>query len=138
MKLTDKFPIPSEINFVSDQIQIGSYTIGYHQPNGTDELGDSHLVIIGRKVFDLSMSKVCPVECIPCTKDYAIKTMTNLPFDDLEDTQIYHKVVYGGYAWLFSTMDSALRFASIIYEFKMVGLVQSLNTTIVVKEINAE
>lgn len=125
MKITDIFPIPDTVNLVSNQIQMGPYTIGFHQP--TLEMNEkTRLVIIGSIVFDLSSEPIVYTSIIPADKNWIDKHINGCLFD-LEDDVVYHVVSYNKNAWVLPTLDSAMGLLEIIYEFKAIGLLQRLN-----------
>jgi hypothetical protein len=127
MKITERFPIPNTVNLVSEQFQVGSYTLGFNQTDGSNDINDNiHLVIIGTKVVDISRQPITYTSIIPADKTWIDEYIINHPFE-LEDKVMYHVVSYNGNAWIFSSFNIALNLVMILNDFKSVALEKKLN-----------
>jgi hypothetical protein len=111
--------------------------LGLNQTDGSNEVNDNtHLVIIGQRVVNLSQEPVTYISTMPADKAWIDEYVTNHPFE-LENNVIYHIVSYNGNAWIFSSFNIALNLIMILNDFKSVALEKKLNaetSTVVVSE----
>lgn len=122
--------IPEDILFNCEQFAtVGGYI--FIKTKDTNEL-----LIQGSSTFNLSSASIKDVSYLPVTKQVYESVMVNtnnVPSEkfienifDLQEDKVYVQVSYGGKAWIFEDLWVAHEFGSLIIQFKIHGLQESL------------